>query len=103
MLFMRRFDKSCWTWDKNPEFNRMYLQGVMVTYSEVFRRAGHLALNDLFDNIGLEKTKETFTYGWHKDGNIPMNFSIVQVADTADFLLTFECEEILDYFESEGA
>lgn len=102
MIFKRTFDETSNRWDEHEIFNEMFLNAQRTYCEELFRAAGYISLTTILESLDLDLSREAFIYGWHRDRDSHVNFEITKNEDNG-FLLTFECEEILDYFESEGA
>ena len=57
----------CKGWDKNPEHNLTYLRGVEAHFTNKLKygREGRVFLNDVYDYLGIDRTKAGQIIGWH--------------------------------------
>lgn len=62
------FDDYSPYWEKDAEYNRMFLEGRRAHLNNVLKSRGHVFLNDVYDELGLMRTKEGAIMGWLKDG-----------------------------------
>lgn len=61
------FDHNCPNWTSDPVVNYAYLRGVQNHMNNVLEIRGHVFLNDVFDALRLERTKEGQAAGWLRD------------------------------------
>lgn len=66
--YTRIFDEVSAYWQKDAEYNRMFLDGQQEYLNQKLRTRGHVFLNDVFDMLDLERTSEGAVIGWLKDG-----------------------------------
>ena len=69
--FARFFDEGCAGWDKDPEFNLMFLRQQQNNANEILHSRGYLFLNEVYEMLGIPKTKAGQIVGWaydEKDG-----------------------------------
>ena len=68
--YARFFDEGCTGWDKNPEYNLYFLKQQQTYANDLLKNRGHLFLNDVYDMIGIPRTKEGQIVGWvYKEDN----------------------------------
>lgn len=65
--YSKFFDESCPDWQKNPEYNLMFLQAQERYANDLLRSRGHLFLNEVYDMLGIERTKSGQVIGWKYD------------------------------------
>lgn len=65
--FARFFDESCKEWEKNAEYNLMFLKGMEARANDLLRTRGHLFLNEVYDMLGIQQTKAGQIVGWTYD------------------------------------
>lgn len=63
-LYSRFFDQSCADWDKNPEFNMMFLKAQETIANNMLHERGHIFLNEVYDLLGFERTSAGAMVGW---------------------------------------
>lgn len=65
------FDQHNQNWNDIPEYNLLFLRSVQLWSNQRLNAWGHLLLNDVFDALGMERTKAGCLVGWVK--NNPRN------------------------------
>lgn len=69
-VYSKFFCEGCKGWDKDPEFNLVYLRNVQRWANERLTRVGHLFLNEVYDALGIDRTREGQEIGWvYDEGN----------------------------------
>lgn len=63
-LYARFFDKLCDPWDPNPEYNAMFLKCQQEYATNKLRAQGHLFLNEVYDALGIPRSKAGAVVGW---------------------------------------
>jgi hypothetical protein len=67
-IYARPFDKNNRKWSNHHMDNRMFIQTQQQWANDRLRAHGWLTLNDVYDSLGLERTKEGTVVGWVKNG-----------------------------------
>ena len=62
--YARVFDETCIGWTKDTEYNLEYLLGLQRIASEKLIAQGYLFLNDVYDMLGIPKSKAGQLVGW---------------------------------------
>lgn len=68
--YAKFFDEASPNWEKNPEYNLMFLKAQQNYANDLLRaRAGHngtgrVFLNEVYDMLGIERTKAGQVVGW---------------------------------------
>lgn len=70
--YAKCFDDGCKGWDKDSEYNLMYLRHVQSYLNEKLRSQGYLFLNDAYDELGIPRTKAGQVVGWVFDEKNPV-------------------------------
>lgn len=65
------FDESNPYWEKDGNYNRMFLLAQQQYANDKLRANGYLYLNDVLDTLGLPRTKAGQIVGWVYDPNNP--------------------------------
>ena len=65
-IYARFFDESNRNWDRNYSYNRSFLRCQQQFANDLLRARGHVLLNDVYDMLGMERTKEGCVVGWVK-------------------------------------
>ena len=58
------FDEESVNWQPDPDINRLFLTGVIEHMRQLKQMRGHLFLNEVFDNLGMDRTFAGQTNGW---------------------------------------
>lgn len=66
-LYAKEFNSSNIHWDKEPEFNIMFLRGQQNYANQQLQAKGHVYLNDVYRSLGYEDTRIGGVTGWVKD------------------------------------
>lgn len=83
--YAKFFDASCKAWEKNADYNLMFIKGVQNVANIKLKEQGYLFLNDVYEALGIEKTLAGQTVGWIYDEDNPVGDNYV------DFFI-YECD-----------
>lgn len=75
--YAKFFDESCAAWEKDPEYNLMFLRAQQQFANDRLRANGHLFLNEVYDMLGIERTKAGQAVGWVYDDECPVGDNFV--------------------------
>ena len=102
--YARFYDDGCKGWEKDPEYNLMYLRHVQDYLNDLLRSRGHVFLNEAYDQLGIPRTKAGAVVGWvynEKDpvGDNYIDFGIYDPKDekARDFVNGYERVILLDF------
>lgn len=102
--YAKFFDESCPDWQKDPEFNLMYLRRQQDWANERLRSKGHLFLNEVYDMLGIQRTQTGQVVGWiydekNSDGDNYVDFGIYDVNKESNraFVNGYERSILLDF------
>lgn len=89
-------------WNHIPEYNYLFLRCVQRMANDRLRARGHVFLNDVYDDLGVERTPAGAVVGWLKDGDGDnyIDFGIFDDQDTLrvhDYITGREGELFLDF------
>lgn len=62
--YARFFDDGNVGWEDNSEFNLMYLRKQQDFMNDLLRSKGHVFLNEVYDRLGIPRTKAGQAVGW---------------------------------------
>lgn len=62
-------EESSTCWDPNEDYTSQNLAAVQLWANRRLERKGHLFLNEVFDQLGLSRTREGAVVGWLKNGD----------------------------------
>lgn len=102
--YAKFFDESCVGWSKDPEQNLFFLKRQQDYANEKLKSNGYLFLNDVYDMIGIQRTKAGQCVGWIYDEKHPIgdNFVDFGMYDTykegcRNFVNGYERSILLDF------
>ena len=102
--YARFFDEACSGWTKDPELNLMFLKRQQSYANDLLQRRGYLFLNEVYDMIGIPRTKAGQVVGWVYDENCPVgdnyvDFGIYDIhrEKCRDFVNGYERSILLDF------
>ena len=104
--YAKVFDAACREFEKDPEYNLMFLRRQQDYANEKLKAQGYLFLNDVYELLDIPKTKAGQVVGWTyvKNGNNPngdnyVDFGIYDISDEAkrSFINGTEYNIILDF------
>ena len=106
--YAKFFDESCPDWTKSPENNMHFLRLQQAAANEKLKIQGHLFLNEVYDMLGIPRTKAGAVVGWlypaerfnSLDLNGFVDFGIYDMwanAKRADFVNGYERSILLDF------
>lgn len=96
--YARFFDEYSPNWCKNPEYNRSFLEIQQSYANHRLNAAGHIFLNEVYDLIGVPRSKAGAVVGWIKggDGDDYVNFGVFD-AWNSQFVNGNEPSILLDF------
>lgn len=102
--YSKFFDEASAGWTKDPEYNLMFLKDQQRYANDLLKTRGHLFLNEVYDMLGLDRTKAGQIVGWIYDEKNPVgdnyiDFGIYDVHDKAKraFVNGYERSILLDF------
>lgn len=75
--YARFFDDGCAGWSKDSETNLMFLRRQQDWANEKLKAKGHLFLNEVYDMLGMYRTKAGQVVGWIYDEKNPVGDNFV--------------------------
>lgn len=102
--YAKFYDDGCDGWSKDPEANLMFLRMQQDAATKRLKERGWLLLNDVYDMLGIPRTKDGMVVGWVYDEKHPVgdNFVDFGIYDTSrarnrDFVNGYERVILLDF------
>ena len=100
-VYARFFDEGCAQWSKTPEYNLMFLRAQQSYYNDLLKSRGHVFLNEIYDALGIPRTKAGSIVGWviGPDGDNYIDFGIFDGENdrARDFVNGYERSILLDF------
>lgn len=78
--YSRTFDAQNTYWSKDPKASQIFLLAQQNYVNDVLQARGHVFLNEVYDVLGFERTRDGVLVGWlknHGDGYI--DFKITEI------------------------
>lgn len=75
--YARFFDETCTGWTKDPEYNLTFLINQQRYANDLLKSKGHLFLNEVYDMLGMARSKAGQVVGWIYDEKNPIGDNYV--------------------------
>ena len=75
--YAKFYDETCNTYHDKPEYNLMFLRQEQLYATDLLRVKGHLFLNEVYEMLGMPKTKVGQLVGWIYDEENPIGDNFV--------------------------
>ena len=102
--FARFWDDGCKGWDDDSEYNLMFLKRQQAHANDILKSRGYLYLNEVYEMLGIPKTKAGHVVGWIYDEKNPVGdnyvdfgFYDVHRVKVRDFVNGYEKAILLDF------
>ena len=66
-MYARFFDCGCTGWQKDAEYNMIFLKSMQNYANDLLKTKGYLFLNEVYELLGIPKSKEGQLVGWVYD------------------------------------
>lgn len=100
-VYARFFDQLSSQWKKTPEYNLIFLRCQQNYANDLLQARGHLFLNEVYDMLGIERSRAGAVVGWviSGDGDNYVDFGIFDGnnAKARDFVNGREGAILLDF------
>lgn len=100
-MYARFFDEQNRNWESTPEYNFLFLKCQQQFATDRLIARGHIFLNEVYDALGMERTKEGSVVGWVlNNGDNYVDFGIFEENATdrvVDFMTGRENCILLDF------
>ena len=91
-------------WQKGGGYNRMFVNNIQMYANDRLRARGYVFLNDVFDDLGMERTKAGQTVGWVWEKDNPLGDNVIDFGvydfsspNKRDFISGYEDSVMLDF------
>ena len=100
--YAKFFDESCAEWSRNAEYNMQYLRCQQNHANDMLRARGHLFLNEVYDLLGIPRTKAGALVGWVWEDGVGddfVDFGLYDLGRTPvrEFVNGYEKAILLDF------
>lgn len=100
-MYARFFDEYSPNWSKEPEYNLLFLRCQQNYANDLLRSRGHVFLNEVYDLLGLERSRAGAVVGWvvSHNGDNYLDFGIFDgdSRNARDFVNGREGSILLDF------
>lgn len=103
-MYARVFDETNRNFVRNPEYNFMFLRTQQNWANDKLKAQGHLFLNEVYDMLGMERSKAGAVVGWVFDPERPLGDNYVDFGifdgnnpRAVDFMIGVEGSVWLDF------
>ena len=100
-VYARFFDETSSAWTKDSEWNLMFIKQVEDYCNIKLKKVGCLFLNEVYEMLGMSKTKAGQQVGWVYDEDNPIGDNRVDFGifteDNKGFINGFENSILLDF------
>ncbi len=104
-VYARFFDSSSSSWNKEPEYNLIFLQCQQNYANDLLNSRGHVFLNEVYDMLGLQRSQAGAVVGWilspdeERTTDNFVNFGVFdgKTEQVRDFVNGFEGAILLDF------
>lgn len=100
-VYSRFFDETSLQWTRNAALNKMNLINWQNWANDLLTARGHLFLNEVYDMLGIPRSREGCVVGWvkHGDGDGYVDFGIFDYhrSSCRDFVNGQEYSILLDF------
>lgn len=99
--YARVFDETCTGWTRDSELNKYFLLRQQDYANEKLKQQGHLFLNEVYDMLGIPRTRAGQIVGWvydeeHLDGDSYVDFGLFK-PNNRHFINGRETTVVLDF------
>ena len=104
--YARIFDELNPNWERDSDYNLMYIRNVESKFNDKLKACGYVFLNDVYEALGFPKTKTGQIVGWvynpdnpEHDGDNYIDFGLYDLSrqKANDFVNGYEYSVILDF------
>jgi hypothetical protein len=102
-IYARFFDDYSTSWSKEPEYNMIFIRCQQNYANDLLRSRGHVFLNEVYDMLGVPRSKAGAVVGWilSKNGETDnfINFGVFdgKTDQARDFVNGLEGSILLDF------
>lgn len=68
-IYAREFNEHNTNFRNSDEYNRIFIELQQNYYNQQLRARGHVFLNEVYDSLGLERSRPGAVVGWIRDGD----------------------------------
>ena len=98
--YSKIFDETNPNFERNPEYNLMFLRAQQAYANDLLKAKGRLFLNEVYEMLGFEPTKAGQIVGWVRggdDGYVDFGLYNIHSKSARDFVNGLEAAVLLDF------
>lgn len=99
--YAKFFNSSCTGWEKDPEYNMLFLRMCQQRANDMLRARGYIFLNEVYDMLGIPRTKAGQCVGWIYNPKNPVGDNYVDfgiyVEQNQEFVNGYKNAILLDF------
>lgn len=93
-IYAQLWDENSTSWNRNPDYNMVFLKAQQQYANDRLKAHGHLFLNEVYDALGLDRTPAGQIVGWvYGNGDDYVDFGIFNDAMQPEHLAFFTGRE----------
>ena len=99
-IYAKFFDELNINFQRSPEYNAIFLSAQQNYFNDMLRARGHVFLNEVYDALGMERTKAGQVVGWvlgNGDDYIDFGIFDTKKPGAIDFVNGREAAILLDF------
>lgn len=100
-IYARFFDESSYNWKPIPEYNMIFLRTQQTYANDLLHSRGHIFLNEVYDMLGLDRSRAGAAVGWSLDGDgdkhVDFGLFDGESLEVRNFVNGFESRVLLDF------
>jgi hypothetical protein len=99
-IYARFFDEYSKNWQRNADYNRMFIVSQQNYLNDLLHARGHVFLNEAYDALGLDRSKEGAVVGWvlgNGDDYVDFGLYTCDTPAVQDFMTGREYSVLLDF------
>lgn len=102
-IYARFFDDASHRWENDPQLNLAFLNAQQCYANDLLRARGHVFLNEVYDILGIPRSREGAIVGWiydpNGDGDNHIDFGIYSIEnqEARDFVNGYNPAIFLDF------
>lgn len=99
-VYARFFDENSSRWSKTPSYNQLFLQCQQNYANDLLKSRGHVFLNEVYDMLGIPRSKEGAVVGWvfgHGDDSVDFGVFDGDRHSGMRFVMGHEPSVLLDF------
>lgn len=96
-VYAKKYDQNSPNWQREQDYNLVFFRAQEQWFNDVLRAKGHLFLNEVYDALGLSRTRAGAICGWWYAGQkeVDVTMDIVGPDKDGAYVLDFNVEGVI--------